>query len=223
MADQKGRQYIASLERLRASRESRFQTRLNLFFDGVASSAANAFRSGGNVVAAVGAHNARLGDILLPLYLETGGGIQASLAAFYGYRALPNPDPLINIAGNRIGGVNMETKRLVQEVLRRGLTEDATSRDIQRQLREVLKSPARAKTITRTELASFTNQAQTEVMRLNGEGYVEALDAVDCGWNGHDDGTKANGRVVSIEEANSQPISHPNCVRAYTPTARSVA
>ena len=223
MPDQNGREYAASLERLRASSESRFQTRLNLFFDSVASAAANTFRSGGNVVATVGVHSSRLGDIMLPLYLQTGEGVQASLQAFYGYRALPNRTPFINLAGERIGGINAETKRLVQDVLKRGLAEDATSLEVQKQLRGVLANPKRAKTITRTELASFTNQSQAEVMRLNGESHVETLDADDCGWSGHDDSTLANGRIVTIAQADSQPISHPNCVRAFTPTARSNA
>ena len=208
------------MEQLRISREARFEARLARFFDAAASAATTSFRSGGDVVASVVAHNARLSDVLLPLYLRTSGSVQEALSAFYGYRALPNRDQFINLAGNRIGGINNESKRLVVEVLKRGLTEDASTRDIQRQLREVLANPSRAKTITRTELASFTNQAQTEVMRLNGEGYVEALDADDCGWDGHDDATSANGRVVTIEQAASQPISHPNCVRAFTPTDR---
>ena len=117
MADQRGREYVRRLERMRQSREARFETRLSRFFDAAASAATTSFRSGGNVVATVTAHNARLSDILLPLYLQTSGGVQGALAAFYGYRALPNRDPFINLAGSRIGGINNESKRLVVEAV----------------------------------------------------------------------------------------------------------
>lgn len=46
---------------------------------------------------------------------------------------------------------------------------------------------------------------------------VEVFDGPECGWTSHDDPDLAHGSVRTPSEANAQPISHPNCQRAFGP------
>lgn len=50
-----------------------------------------------------------------------------------------------------------------------------------------------------------------------GVGRWEVFDGPNCGWSRHDDARLANGLVVTRDEALGQPISHPNCRRAFGP------
>ncbi len=43
--------------------------------------------------------------------------------------------------------------------------------------------------------------------------FWEVLDGPGCGWATHDDPIKADGMIVTTDEANQYPISHPNCRR----------
>lgn len=49
----------------------------------------------------------------------------------------------------------------------------------------------------------------------NGVKYMEVFDGPGCGWLSHEDTLQANGRVVTIDEARANPISHPNCRRSF--------
>lgn len=69
----------------------------------------------------------------------------------------------------------------------------------------------RTKTAEAYQVGGF-NQA-----RALGVRWMEILDNPECGLDGHDDPTKANGLIVTVDEAARYPISHPRCVRATTP------
>jgi len=45
--------------------------------------------------------------------------------------------------------------------------------------------------------------------------YVEVSDGPGCGWTGHDDPDIADGKIVTISEARSYPLAHPNCQRSF--------
>lgn len=47
--------------------------------------------------------------------------------------------------------------------------------------------------------------------------FVEVDDGPQCGWTSHNDPDRANGRIVSIDEARGNILSHPNCVRTFIP------
>ena len=79
----------------------------------------------------------------------------------------------------------------------------------------------RGETIARTEtkraqnlsaIKSYQNNPQCEAIRV--------WDGPDCGWTYHDDPLKADGRIVSFQEAADQPLSHPRCVRSMGPVVR---
>ena len=67
---------------------------------------------------------------------------------------------------------------------------------------------------TRTTL--MFNQGTADEARRRGVQVMETIDGRGCGWAGHGDPLKADGRLVTVGEATGQPISHPNCVRQFT-------
>jgi len=75
----------------------------------------------------------------------------------------------------------------------------------------------RAQTVARTELAVLQTQVATTRYRNLGVVEVEIMDGDGCGWTRHDDPDVANGSVRGVDEAERQPISHPNCVRVVLP------
>lgn len=49
----------------------------------------------------------------------------------------------------------------------------------------------------------------------NGARFFQVSDGPDCHWISHTQGDPADGLIVSAEEAQAQPIAHPNCVRSF--------
>jgi hypothetical protein len=43
------------------------------------------------------------------------------------------------------------------------------------------------------------------------------FDGDDCGWTAHDDPEKADGKQVTFDEADANPLAHPRCVRSFAP------
>lgn len=79
---------------------------------------------------------------------------------------------------------------------------------------------SRAQTIARTETATAYSLASINGYRDSGlVDEVQVLDGPDCGWSSHDDPDLANGMVVSLDDAEAYPVSHPNCQRAFAPVA----
>ncbi len=98
----------------------------------------------------------------------------------------------------------------------RGWGEEAASRAGDRAARMY-----RAETIARTETKTAQNRSSIEAYRASE--VVESLkvwDGDDCGWTGHDDSDKADGKIVSFEEADEYPLAHPRCVRSFGPVVR---
>lgn len=67
----------------------------------------------------------------------------------------------------------------------------------------------------RTTTAIAYNQGTLNSATEKGTLYFEVSDGTDCGWDGHEDSDKANGRIVHRDEAASHVISHPSCRRAF--------
>lgn len=98
----------------------------------------------------------------------------------------------------------------------RGWGEAAASRAGDRAARQY-----RSETIARTETKTAQNRSSIEAYRASE--VVEALkvwDGDDCGWTGHDDDDKADGKVVSFDEADAYPLAHPRCVRSFGPVVK---
>lgn len=79
----------------------------------------------------------------------------------------------------------------------------------------------RAETIARTETKTAQNRASVSAYRKSDVvAALRCFDGAGCGWTGHKDPNKANGRVVSFEDAERHPLAHPRCVRSFAPVVR---
>ena len=76
----------------------------------------------------------------------------------------------------------------------------------------------RSETIARTETTAAQNRSNIAVCRANPlvQG-LKVFDGDDCGWTSHDDPEKADGKVVTFDEADAYPYAHPRCLRAFAP------
>lgn len=74
-----------------------------------------------------------------------------------------------------------------------------------------------AEMASRTKLAETWQVASFRLFAAAGVGWVEITDGIGCGWVSHDDPDKANGKIVTLDEALANPIAHPNCSRSSYP------
>ena len=56
-----------------------------------------------------------------------------------------------------------------------------------------------------------------ENLKQKNQTLVRVSDGLACGWESHNDPLLANGMIVSIKDAMSNPLAHPNCVREFHP------
>jgi hypothetical protein len=73
-------------------------------------------------------------------------------------------------------------------------------------------SPSRALTIARTETAIAYNHGALLAYGQNGIENVEVSDG-----DGDEECADADGQTWTLEEAMSDPVAHPNCVRSFSP------
>lgn len=76
----------------------------------------------------------------------------------------------------------------------------------------------RSETIARTETKIAQNKSSIMAYRTNPviKGLL-VFDGDDCGWTAHDDPEKADGKQVTFDEADANPLAHPRCVRSFAP------
>lgn len=70
-----------------------------------------------------------------------------------------------------------------------------------------------AEMLLRTRSAEAYAVAGMQKMATEGIRYVELGDGFGCGLTSHDDPDKANGMILTLEQARAYPTSHPRCVR----------
>lgn len=100
-----------------------------------------------------------------------------------------------------------EFRRVLEEQYRIGsvVYRDGSVHSVQ----EYTQMAARTKGRTAYNQGSLLNYGEAGVQ------YVQVFDGPSCGWTAHNDWLKANGRIVTLSEAQDWPISHPNCVRGF--------
>jgi hypothetical protein len=101
-----------------------------------------------------------------------------------------------------------EIRDLVSKQASEGWSIDELAKEI-RALKEV-HSMARARTIARTETALGYNRGTLSGYEEAGVSKVEVFDGDE-----HEPCRSANGSIWTIEEAQANPLGHPNCVRAF--------
>jgi hypothetical protein len=133
--------------------------------------------------------------------------------------------------------VRRTTKLLIRELARSetfaslttGKTPDRAARDLRALLAEkgifavTYKDGSRhglgeyADVVLRTRTATAYNAGTVNQARSLGTEYFEVFDGDACGWRTHDAKLKANGLIVTAQEAADFPVAHPRCRRAFGP------
>ena len=180
-------------------------------------------------------------DIAVRVALEAAAteisvAVIGAMVAQYGDISLPFTDIIIQQriaeSATRVRWIDDVTRRAIRETIAEGRAFGLSDYQVAygsrqhpefRGLRSVVEEVyrGRAQTIARTETANAANLTQIDWARNAGYTRVRVSDGSECGWSSHSDTRKANGLVVTIEEAAAYPTSHPNCVRNSVPVTSS--
>lgn len=123
-------------------------------------------------------------------------------------------------AGDRITGINEETRRRVAAYVTRarlvGMSIDQLAALIEADPSGAF-SRARARTIARTESGTALNRGSLLGYRQSGRvTKVRVYDGDGCGWTSHDSGDTAHGSIRDLDDAEAHVLAHPNCRRAFS-------
>jgi hypothetical protein len=120
--------------------------------------------------------------------------------------------------GERITGINNTTREKVQKLVAEGIEQGMSPQDLGSALKESAAfDAARADMIARTETAyAYNDSAIQSYLSLDVE-QVQVIDGDKDAECAH-----ADGATWSMDEALSNPISHPNCTRDFIPVVKAV-
>jgi hypothetical protein len=163
-------------------------------------------------------------------YVNVAGlGLAASQVNLGTVAAFDLNDRLLRgVIGEKVKGITEETRKALDATIRQGIDDGVHPSVIAKRMREQLRGYAgledltrsRSYTIARTEtatafnLGAVTGYQQSGLVRM-----VEVQDGPNCGWLAHNDPDRAQGKIVTLDEAMTHPIAHPNCLRAFAPVA----
>ena len=117
-----------------------------------------------------------------------------------------------------IRGVADTTKDEIRALVGKQANEGWSVEELAKQIRAKgeIASRSRALTISRSETGTAYNLGSVAAYRVGGVTHVDVLDGEDdpiC--------AAANGSRWTIEEAEANPLGHPNCVRSFSPVVES--
>ncbi len=124
-------------------------------------------------------------------------------------------EELLTRTGLRIKGINDTTRDAVVNAIRDGYEANLTVDEVAQRISELPAfDDARAEMVARTESGYAYNYAAVSSYREYGVERVEVID-------GDEDEAcaQANGSTWTLDEANENPLGHPNCVRDFIPVA----
>jgi hypothetical protein len=107
-----------------------------------------------------------------------------------------------------------EIRALVALQAEQGWGADELARELR--LLADIRSATRAATIARTETGTAYNLGAVAAYRAGGVTHVDVLDGDE-----HEPCASANGARWTIEEAQQNPLGHPNCTRAFSPVVEA--
>jgi hypothetical protein len=120
---------------------------------------------------------------------------------------------LMKGVGEDIGGILDTTRDMVRGEIERGLADGIGAAELGDRIEAAAAfDEYRAEMVARTETATLLNRAAVESYRAFGVTHVEVIDGDD-----DEECQAANGQTWTIEEAEANPIAHPNCVRDFSP------
>jgi hypothetical protein len=115
-------------------------------------------------------------------------------------------------AGRAIVGIDDTTESRVQGIIASGVQAGESDSEVADRL-GALFGEDRADTIARTEMQTAWNMGTLGALKDAGEEYVAKYDADECGQEICD----TTGDIVTIEEAEADPLCHPNGSLEFRP------
>lgn len=126
----------------------------------------------------------------------------------------PVIERLLRGAGVRIKGISETTRLRVVDIVRQGIADGLSAAQLGDRIEAAsgLFDELRAETIARTETATVLNQAALAQYTEFGVDRVQVVDGDE-----DDACAEADGAIWTVDQAEADPIAHPNCVRTFTP------
>lgn len=114
----------------------------------------------------------------------------------------------------KVRNVTETTREEIRAIIDRGTEAGLAPSEMAKQIRErgEIASKTRSLTIARTESAVAYSTGTVLACKEAGIEKVEVLDSDD-----DEECAAANGQIWTLEEAQANPIAHPNCTRAFAP------
>ena len=151
-------------------------------------------------------------DVMSQAYQDAGTTLGMHIAY-----DVTNPEikNVLDQIANRVTMIDDTTRQEIRDAVDRATSQGQTIDELAKNLRQSHAfSPARARTISRTETANAYNLGAVTAYKKSGVvNKVHVLDGTD-----YDDACRAaNGQTWTFEQAMANPLQHPNCVRAFAP------
>lgn len=156
------------------------------------------------------------------------GAVQTTLGATFDLPPDVSKKAIADV-GWRVKDITNETRAVLRNTVKQGIADGVHPSVTAQRLVDQIEgwgggkdgkswAHSRAYVIARTETAMVFNKSTIDSYKASGlVDQVETLDAPTCGWRGHNDPERAQGKIVSLDVARANPVSHPNCIRAYAP------
>ncbi len=148
-------------------------------------------------------------------------GVTETVATKIGQQIPAKADPfaeavlqaLIRTVAKRVTGINATTRDAIASIIGKAFSDGLSPAQVADLITEATPfDTSRAELIARTETAFAYNGAAVESYREVGVEKVEVIDG-----DGDDECQAADGQTWTLDEANENPIGHPNCVRDFAP------
>jgi phage portal protein BeeE len=169
------------------------------------------------------AEHRRLQSALLPIAEDIATEVgRATSATFFRPAKASLIDRVLefvrHLTGIRIKGINDTTRDAVREVVEDGVRAGLSSAELTDRITGLGEfAPSRAEMIARTETGYALNHGALSTYREFDVSRVQVIDGdqdAEC--------ASANGAEWSLEEAESNPLSHPNCTRDFVPIVKAM-
>jgi hypothetical protein len=148
-------------------------------------------------------------------------GVTETVATRIGQQVPAKADPfaeavlqaLLRTVAKRVTGINTTTRDAIASIIGKAFSDGLSPAQVADLITEATPfDTSRAEVIARTETAYAYNGAAVESYREVGVEKVEVIDG-----DGDDECQAADGQVWTLDEANDNPLGHPNCVRDFAP------
>src|ERR1035437_6087777 len=113
--------------------------------------------------------------------------------------------------GDLITDIDSTTQDRVQEIIANGVRDSLSDKEVADKLTPLFGGD-RADLIARTEMATAWNLGVVNTLKDAGEEYVFVTDG-----DSDEECQNADGEIWTLEEAEANPLEHPNCVREFRP------